>query len=388
MPVTSSPRSLSKPAALTTGFCLVALTAFAADKAAEEPGKGMSGMDHSQMDHSGHSMDTARDAEGRSLYGMKHKMDPAMTKELREKVALYKNYSDAEIALSMDMMGPEYAWYISPPDVKGEQGILILMHGFREQGDKIFRQQVQPMGDIFPTSMGVGMAMMMSDHIQVALDDLKAAGAKKIVVVPITSSATNELYRQWLYIFGKQDKPEFATVPRVKTDAKLLFVKPPGDDPLVAEVLLDHATEISKDPEEGARHHRGSRPFLGRGQCRGTPGPRGPGQVREAGWRVCRCPRHDPAGRCAPRDPGRQREEDARSRGSGDEEGPARAGRDQPHRRPDDPGQAPQRPQGPELRVQRQGAGQSPQLHEVDERGRPGAVRAQVSAPDRRSGAS
>jgi sirohydrochlorin ferrochelatase len=205
-------------------------------------------MDHSQMDHAGHSMDTTRDAEGRSLYGMKHKMDPAMTKELREKVALYKNYSDAEITLSMDMMGPEYAWYISPPDVKGEQGILILMHGFREQGDKIFRQQVQPMGDIFPTSMGVGMAMMMSDHIQVALDDLKAAGAKKIVVVPITSSGTNELYRQWLYIFGKQDTPEFASVPRVKSDAKLLFVKPPGDDPLVAEVLLDHATEISKDP--------------------------------------------------------------------------------------------------------------------------------------------
>lgn len=249
MPATSSPRSFSKPAALTTGLCLAALTAFAADKAADKSGSDMSGMDHSQMDHSGHSMDTTRDAEGRSLYGMKHKMDPAMTKELREKVALYENYSDAEITLSMDMMGPEYAWYISPPDVKGEQGILILMHGFREQGDKIFRQQVQPMGDIFPTSMGVGMAMMMSDHIQVALDDLKAAGAKKIAVVPITSSGTNELYRQWLYIFGKQDTPEFASVPRVKTDAKLLFVKPPGDDPLVAEVLLDHANEISKDPK-------------------------------------------------------------------------------------------------------------------------------------------
>jgi sirohydrochlorin cobaltochelatase len=250
MPATSSTRSCSKPAALTTGLCLAALGAFAADKAEEKSGNATSGMDHSQMDHSGHSMDTTRDAEGRSLYGMKHKMDPAMTKELREKVALYKNYSDAEIALSMDMMGPEYAWYISPPDVKGEQGVLILMHGFREQGDKMFRQQVQPMGDIFPTSMGVGMAMMMSDHIQVALDDLKAAGAKKIAVVPITSSGTNELYRQWLYIFGKEDKPEFASVPRVKTDAKLLFVKPPGDDPLVAEVLLDHALELSQDPKK------------------------------------------------------------------------------------------------------------------------------------------
>jgi sirohydrochlorin ferrochelatase len=249
MPVTSRPRSFSQPAALASGLCLVALTALAADKAADQAGD-MSGMDHSQMDHSGHSMDTTRDAEGRSLYGMKHKMDPALTRELREKVALYKNYSDAEITLSMDMMGPEYAWYISPPDVKGEQGVLILAHGFKEQGDKAFRDQVQSLGNIFPTSLGLGMAMMMSDHVQVALDDLEEAGAKKIVVVPITSSGTNELYRQWLYIFGKQEKAEFASVPRVKTDAKLLFVDPPGDDPLVAEVLLDYATELSQDPKK------------------------------------------------------------------------------------------------------------------------------------------
>ena len=236
----TSPKVVCGAIVLTIGLCLSVPAALAADLAADET-----------ADHAGHDMSqmsVGPDAEGRSLYGMKHKMDPAMTKELRDKVALYKNYSDAEITMSMDMMGPEYAWYISPPDLKGSQGILILMHGFREQGDKIFKDQVQSIGNIFPTSMGVGMAMMMSEHIQVGLDNLKAAGAKEIVVVPVTSSGTNELYRQWLYIFGKQDKPEFASVPRVKTDAKLHFVAPPGDNPLVAEILLDHATEISKDP--------------------------------------------------------------------------------------------------------------------------------------------
>ncbi len=203
--------------------------------------------DHSQMDHSEHTM--ARDELGRTGFDMKHEMSPEMISELREKVSLYRNYSDAEIALSMDMMGAEYAWYISPPTLKGEQGVLILMHGFREQGDKIFRDKVQPLGNIFPTSIGVGMAMMMSSHIQTGLDDLKAAGAKEIVVVPVTSSASNELYRQWLYIFGKQEKPEFASVPRVKTDLRVKFVPPPGDDPLVAEILLDYATEISTDPK-------------------------------------------------------------------------------------------------------------------------------------------
>lgn len=204
-------------------------------------------MDHSTMDHSAHS--AARDDLGRSFYGMKHEMNPAMVKELREKIALYRNYSDAEIALSMEMMGPEYAWYISPPGLKGEQGLLVLTHGFREQGDKLFRERMQPMGNIFPTSLGIGMAMMMSDHIQVALDDLVAAGAKEIVVVPVVSSASNELYRQWLYIFGRQDNAEFATVPRVKTSASVTIIPPPGDNPLVAEILLDHAMEISTDPK-------------------------------------------------------------------------------------------------------------------------------------------
>ena len=224
--------------------CAFALSVFAADQPADHD---MRQMDHSTMDH---SMSASRDAEGRTLYDMKHQMDPAMTRELRDKVALYKNYSDAEITLSMDMMGQEYAWYISPPGLKGSQGVLILIHGFREQGDKIFRDQVQSIGNIFPTAMGVGMAMMMSNHIQVALDDLKAAGAKEIVVVPITSSRTTELYRQWLYIFGKLDKPEFSSVKRVQTDATLHFVVPPGDDPLVAETLLDFASEISKDPKK------------------------------------------------------------------------------------------------------------------------------------------
>ena len=226
-------------AAVTAGLCALSLTA---------PAAGQEGA----MEHAGHDMSTERDAEGRTLYGMKHKMDPALNKELRENVALFRNYSDAQIALSMEQMGPEYAWYISPAGLQGPQGVLVLTHGFREQGDQMFRKQVQPIGDIFPTSMGVGMAMMMSDHIQIALNDLEAAGAKEIVVVPVTSSATNELHRQWLYIFGKQEKAEFANVPRVKSNARLLFVPPPGDDPLVGEILLDNALELSQDPKKEA----------------------------------------------------------------------------------------------------------------------------------------
>lgn len=226
---------------------------------AERPGEQAAATDEhaghgdhsSHAGHAGHS--TERDAEGRRLYGQPHKMSPALYDELREKVRLYANYTDAEIDLSMEMMGPEYQWYISPPELQGETGVMVLLHGFREAGDRVFREQVQPMANIFPTSLAVGMSMMMSDHIQLAIDDLEAVGAKKIVVVPIVSSADNEMYRQWQYIFGNQDEPEYATVPRVQPrTAELVHVSPPEDDPLIAEILLDHAREISENPRREA----------------------------------------------------------------------------------------------------------------------------------------
>jgi sirohydrochlorin ferrochelatase len=241
--------SMRAVAALVAGL-LVAGSAWAAE------GEDHSKMDHSQMDHSqmdhsqmDHAQHMQRDAQGRIGYGMKHEMSPELMKELREKIPSWRDYTDAQIALSMDNMGPEYTWYVSPPDVKGSQGVLILTHGFREAGDRAFKEQVEPLGRIFPTAMGIGMAMMMSSHIQRALDDLQAAGAKEVVVLPITASASNELYRQWLYIFGKQDEAEFASVPRVKTDMTVKIAEPPGDNPLIAEILVDRALEISTDPK-------------------------------------------------------------------------------------------------------------------------------------------
>lgn len=207
--------------------------------------------DHSQHsaedEHAGH--DAGRDELGRRLYGMKHQMSPELMAELRQKIPLFAKYTDAQLNLSMEQMGADYSWYISPADLRAGQGVLILLHGFREQGDKLFRERVQPIGDVLPTTLGVGMAMMMSEHIQLGLDDLQAAGAKEIVVVPIVSSTHDEMYRQWEYVLGRRSEASYATVGQVKTDAVLHLASPPGTDPLIAEILLDHALEISTDPK-------------------------------------------------------------------------------------------------------------------------------------------
>jgi len=204
------------------------------------------GMDHSSHDMAGHSSE--RDELGRRLFGMKHQMSPEMLTELRANVRGWEGISDEEIALSMTMMGSNYEWYISSDDVEAGNGVLILYHGFRERGDMVFKQQMQPFADVFPMALAPGMSMMMSQHIQLGLDDLVAVGAKRIVVVPIVSTEYNTMIRQWWYIFGLEEDPAYATVPRVETSANVLFAAPPNDDPLVAEILLDFAGEVSEDP--------------------------------------------------------------------------------------------------------------------------------------------
>jgi hypothetical protein len=203
------------------------------------------------MDHSGHNMaghSAERDELGRRLHGMKHELTPQINNELRANVLGWENASDEEIALAMRMMASNYTWYISPADVSSKTGALVLLHGFGDRGDKVFRDRLQEYATVFPTSLGLGMSMMMSQHIQLGLDDLVAAGVERIVVIPIVSTEYNSMIRQWWYIFGLIDEPSYATVPRVKTEAEVVFVKPPNDDPLVAEILLEHAEEISEDP--------------------------------------------------------------------------------------------------------------------------------------------
>lgn len=206
-------------------------------------------MDHGSMDHSGHNMSTEMDEEGRRLFGMTHNVPKAMADELRAKLPTQANATDAQINLMMKVMGGNYSWYISPDDMTGSQGVLILLHSSRD-GDPRFKAKLDDIGGIMPTAMAPGMAMAMSDHIQLALDDLEAAGAETIVVVPILATKHNTLMKQWNYIFGRGEEAAYGSVPLVSTDAELIWLDPPGDDPIIGEILIDHAMELSENPAD------------------------------------------------------------------------------------------------------------------------------------------
>ena len=193
-----------------------------------------------------------QDQTQKNADGMSH--DGGMNKEtiefLRQLTPDMADRSDEEIVQIMQMMPPNYELYVSEKDLTGGVGVLVVTHGFGETGDRIFAESIQPVADVYPTAISFGMAMMTSAHIQSAVEDLVAAGAKQIVVVPATQSKHDTGIRQYQYIAGHREEPAYMAVPQVVTEAQLLVTPPLSDHPLVSEILLDHATELSTNQED------------------------------------------------------------------------------------------------------------------------------------------
>ncbi|UCG72993.1 MAG: hypothetical protein JSV45_00975 [Chromatiales bacterium] len=181
-----------------------------------------------------------------------HQMTPEMFAALRERIPAYRDAPDQQIRLDMQMMGPNKSRYLSPAGLEGETAVVVLIHGFGKTGDRVMSEAVQPLADIFPTAMSAGMSMMGSEHIQRSLDEVTAAGANTVIVVPMVSSRRNTLIYQWEYIFGLRERGSYYDVPRVQTDDRVIMTEPPADHPLITQIVLDHALELSTDPDNEA----------------------------------------------------------------------------------------------------------------------------------------
>lgn len=191
---------------------------------------------------------TASAAEDHSAHGDHgHQMTAEQLSELRAKIPLYDVYTDEQIIAGMSRMKNLWGW-MGDGVRKGKIGVLGLAHGFKEPGNTQFRQAYAKVGDAYPSTYALGMAMMTSDHIRSAVDALEAAGAESIVVVPTTTADHSTLTRQWDYIFGRRDDSAYLDVPRVRTAARVVWTPTPTQHPIVAEIMLDYAREKSTDP--------------------------------------------------------------------------------------------------------------------------------------------
>ena len=176
-----------------------------------------------------------------------HQMTPEQFAELREKIEIYRGFSDEQIVDSMSRMR-NHGGMISDAGVVGDVGILALAHGYSDQGNEQWMEKFDAVSREYPTGYGLGMAMMSADHIQKAIDGLEAAGAKRILVLRTETGDTNSLNYQWQYIFGRRDESTYLSVPRVTTDAEIIWGPSPTAHPIMGEIMLENAQALSSDP--------------------------------------------------------------------------------------------------------------------------------------------
>lgn len=168
---------------------------------------------------------------------------------LRSKIPLYQEFTDQEIMDNMGKMDPSYDVYVSDAAVRGDVGILALAHGFKEPGDTHFKEAMIPISKTYPTAIGYGMAMMTSAHIQSAVDDLVAAGAKTIVLIYTSFTPTSNLVKQWDYIFDRGNDSAYLDVAKVTPDVNLVVAPPQSDSLIIADIMLDNVQQMSTNPE-------------------------------------------------------------------------------------------------------------------------------------------
>ncbi len=194
----------------------------------------------------------AFDTEGRRLesYNERHQMTPEMRAALRKKVALYRGFTDRELDMNMNAMGPDYEWYVSDSKVQGRTGVLVLSHGVGENSDRLVRDAYLPMARKMPVAIGFGMSMMSSSHLQSAVDDLRARGVRRIILVDEgTTTRYNSLTRHWQYIFGMYPDSSYMDVPKIKAPGvEFVWAGHFNDHPLITEMLYDSARTISTNP--------------------------------------------------------------------------------------------------------------------------------------------
>jgi hypothetical protein len=213
-------------------------------------GGGLSATDEHAHQHGGVVPAMAADGKRLESYNQRHEMTADMRAALRRKVALYRGFTDRELDMNMNAMGPDYEWYVSDPKVKGSTAVLVLSHGVGENSDRLIRDAYLPMARTTPVAIGFGMSMMSSSHLQSAVDDLRARGARRIILVDEgTTTRYNSLTRHWQYIFGLHPESSYMDVPKIKAPGvEFIWAGHFNDHPLITEMLYDSARSISIKP--------------------------------------------------------------------------------------------------------------------------------------------
>jgi hypothetical protein len=188
------------------------------------------------------------DTEGRKYLSEDTMHSEMMFNELRSNIPGLKSLNNKQIMRMMELMGPNYYWTFDKKSPNQETGALLLAHGYGEEGDLDFHNSMTDISSHHITTLSLGMSMMTSKHIECALLDIRQKGAKKIYIVPISSTSHNTLVQQWEYIFGLRNDHAYTKVKSLQTE-DVVFLDPISDHNIAKKIVLDYAQEISTNPK-------------------------------------------------------------------------------------------------------------------------------------------
>lgn len=165
-------------------------------------------------------------------------------------------------------------------------GVLILAHGAGQQWNQMVLDMSKEVAAKYPTEVAFGMALPRT--MQEGIDKLEARGVKTIVVVPLFISSHSFIIRQSEYLLGLREKladppmvmdhsTEPASggsshgshgsahgsmhhgadagqptgtpdLPRLNTHVEIRMARALDDHPIVAQILGDRISALSKKP--------------------------------------------------------------------------------------------------------------------------------------------
>ena len=195
-----------------------------------------------EMDHCEYTQDEMGKKYPKTMH---HMMDKSLN-QLRMSIPTLKNMSNDQIMGMMRMMGPNYFWPVSN---QGSQnyGVLIMAHGYGPGGDLDLFNSVQSVGELYQTTLSMGMSMMTSSHVICSVNEMIDKDVEKIFVVPVSSTAHNTLVRQWNYIFSLEEQFAYSEVDRIANE-RIVMLEPINDDMYAKKIILEYTNEISSDP--------------------------------------------------------------------------------------------------------------------------------------------
>ena len=132
-------------------------------------------------------------------------------------------------------------------------GVLVLAHGGSEEWNRTVHQTVEAAKLDAPTAVVFGMGMHPGEvaTLREAASHLQDHGIERLIVVPLLISSHSEVYRQFEYLFGLREQaawPEAGTP--VALRVPVVMAPALDDDAVLAEILLDRAKALSKQPEQ------------------------------------------------------------------------------------------------------------------------------------------